>query len=38
MTPGETVAISFTANATGRFPIEIEGEEVELGYLEVQPR
>ena len=38
MTPGETVIFSFTANATGRFLIEIEGKEVELGYLEVQPR
>ncbi|MBI4197536.1 MAG: hypothetical protein HY533_00310 [Chloroflexi bacterium] len=38
MAPGETVAISFTANVTGRFLIQIEETEVELGYLEVNPR
>ena len=38
MKPGGTVTISFTANATGRFPIEIEATSVEIGFLEVQPR
>ena len=38
MTPGKTVTLSLTANATGRFPMEIEDTEVEIGFLEVQPR
>lgn len=38
MAPGETATLSFTANATGRFLIEIEDTEVEIGFLEVQPR
>lgn len=38
MAPGEKAALSLTANATGRFLIEIEETEVEIGYLEVQPR
>ena len=38
MVPGQTVTLSLTATATGRFKIEIEKVEVELGFLEVQPR
>ena len=38
MEPGEAVTLQLTASATGRFPIEIEDTEVEIGYLEVQPR
>jgi hypothetical protein len=38
MAPGEKATLSFTANATGRFLIEIEETEVEIGFLEVQPR
>lgn len=38
MDPGKPVALSFTANATGRFPIEVEDTKVEIGFLEVQPR
>ena len=36
--PGETGEMAFEANATGRFPIELEDTEVEVGILEVQPR
>ena len=40
--PGTTATMSFTAHATGRFPIEVHGSEgrraTTLGYLEVQPR
>lgn len=38
MVPGQTVTVLLTANATGRFLIEIEETEVEIGFLEVQPR
>ena len=38
MVPGKTVTLSFTADATGRFPFEIEDTAVEIGFLEVQPR
>lgn len=38
LTPGEKETLSFTANATGRFLIEVEDTEVEIGFLEVQPR
>jgi len=36
--PGKTVTLSLTANATGRFLFEVEQTEVEIGFLEVQPR
>jgi siroheme synthase len=40
--PGATATMSFTARATGRFPIEVHGSEgrraMTLGYLEVHPR
>lgn len=40
--PGATATMSFTARATGRFPIEVHGSEgrraTTLGYLEVHPR
>jgi siroheme synthase len=40
--PGATATMSFTARATGRFPIELHGSEgrraTTLGYLEVHPR
>lgn len=38
MAPGGSVTLSLTANATGRFPMEIEDTKVEVGFLEVQPR
>ena len=38
MVPGQSVTLTLTANATGRFLIEIEETEVEIGFLEVQPR
>jgi hypothetical protein len=42
VTPETPVTMSFTARATGRFPIEIHssptGREATLGYLEVHPR
>lgn len=38
MDPGKAVTLSFTANATGRFLIELEETKVEIGFLEVQPR
>lgn len=38
MAPGKTVSVSLTANATGRFPFEIEDTAVEIGFLEVLPR
>ena len=38
LVPGQSVTLTLTANATGRFLIEIEETEVELGFLEVQPR
>jgi siroheme synthase len=40
--PGATATMSFTARATGRFPIEVHASEgrraTTLGYLEVHPR
>jgi len=36
--PGKTATLTFTANATGRFLIEVEETEAELGFLEVQPK
>ena len=40
--PGTTTTMSFTANATGRFSIEVHGSEgrraTTLAYLEVHPR
>lgn len=36
--PGQTATMSFTADTTGRFPIEVHGTEVVIAYLEVQPR
>ena len=36
--PGETATLSFAANATGRFLIEVEDTEAQVGYLEVLPR
>jgi hypothetical protein len=42
VTPGTPATMSFTARATGRFPIEVHGgqtgREATLGYLEVHPR
>lgn len=42
LSPGIAVAQRFTAQATGRFPIELHGErhgdERVIGYLEVRPR
>jgi hypothetical protein len=42
VTPGTTATMSFTAHATGRFPIEVHGSEgrraTTVGYLEVHPR
>ncbi len=35
---GDTVSKTFTADKTGSFQIEIEGEGAEIGSLEVQPR
>ena len=37
--PGQTQKMTFVANATGRFPIELHGEQHRvLVYLEVHPR
>lgn len=40
--PGAAATMSFTAHATGRFPIEVHASEgrreTTLGYLEVHPR
>ena len=40
--PGKPSVVTFTARATGRFPIEVHGpphgKEQTLGYLEVHPR
>lgn len=36
--PSKEGEMSLEANATGRFAIEIEKTEVEVAYLEVQPR
>ncbi len=42
VTPGTTATMSFTARATGRFPIEIHGGDGHgasaLAYLEIHPR
>jgi hypothetical protein len=42
VTPGTTATMSFTAKATGRFPVEIHGGDGHgasaLAYLEVHPR
>jgi plastocyanin len=39
--PGATVEMTFTANATGRFPVEIHGAaggEAPIAYVEVYPK
>jgi hypothetical protein len=41
LSPGLTVSLRFTARATGRFPMEVHGEQHRgkvVGYLEVRPR
>lgn len=35
---GEKAQLTFTADASGRFPMELEGSKTELGALEVSPR
>lgn len=35
---GEKVTLTFTASASGRFPIELEGSKTDLGALEVAPQ
>lgn len=34
---GEKASITFVANASGRFPFELEGSKTDIGALEVQP-
>lgn len=36
--PGEQVIIQFTANKTGRFPIELEKLKIDIGVIEVYPK
>ena len=36
--PGEVATLDFTANKTGRFPIELEGIKKDIGIIEVYPK